>query len=147
MQRPGLPELALPDQRVQRSPGHEVHRAAEQLGQVVGEVVDLPAEPGSGPRLVQQIDVAPGHLLAPRHRAEDVQRRDPVAPADLVGPSPVDRAEQLPSSGDVVQRATLLDRVAIIPYGARQGSYRRREHALILAVTVSVVAVRMRPGP
>ena len=51
---------------MQTAPGAEVDCAAEQFGQLVAEVGDLPAEPGTGREYVEQVEVAVRAFLAAR---------------------------------------------------------------------------------
>src|SRR5215211_9491560 len=68
-----LGQHLVADETVQAAPGAQVDRAAEQFGQLVAEVGDLPAEPGTGREYVEQVEVAVRAFLAARYRAEHGQ--------------------------------------------------------------------------
>src|SRR5512135_1598382 len=78
IERSRLFQDGLGEQRMQGNAGHQVDGAAEDLRQLVREVVDLPPEPGAGPQRVKQVEVARRRGIATSHRAEDGQGGDAV---------------------------------------------------------------------
>lgn len=70
--------------------GDEIHRSAEQPPQFRLEILDLPTQRCPGSQLVQQVDVALFVAVASRHRTEDLESRDAVAPAQLIEPLHID---------------------------------------------------------
>jgi hypothetical protein len=73
-----------PESRVDRPPRYEVDRPTEQGRQLIGEVVDLPAEASTWHCVVQQVEVAAGPVIAPGDGAEKKQDRDPVSAAEHI---------------------------------------------------------------
>lgn len=62
---------------------HEVHRAIEQPGELVLELVDREPEVGAWHEHVEQIDIARLARFAPGNRAEYRKLRHAVPPAQL----------------------------------------------------------------
>jgi hypothetical protein len=67
---------------VQRAQGYQVNPVAEQAGQFVGELLDFPAQPPTGPQRVEDVDVAVWLRVTAGARAEHLQLGDPVPVAD-----------------------------------------------------------------
>jgi hypothetical protein len=57
---------------------HKIGLPTEQLGQLIGEVLDVPSQPTPRQQRLQHVDVAVGPLLAADPRAEDLQLGDTV---------------------------------------------------------------------
>ena len=67
----GLGQHRLAQQRVQAAHRQQVDRAAEKLAQLVGELLDLPAQPVPGLKGVKNVEVAVGPRRAPGAGTED----------------------------------------------------------------------------
>jgi len=61
----GLGQHRLAQQRVQAAHRQQVDRAAEKLAQLVGELLDLPAQPVPGLEGVKNVEVAVGRAVPP----------------------------------------------------------------------------------
>ena len=69
---------------MKRGGGDQVDGPAENGGEFVGELLDLPAEPVAGPQLVEHVNVAVWGGGPAGDGAEDTQPSDPV-PGTHVG--------------------------------------------------------------
>lgn len=68
---------------VKRVPRDEIDVPAEDHRQLVGEILDVPAQACTRLQLEKEIDIALRSRLAAAGRAENLQPRNPVPPADL----------------------------------------------------------------
>ena len=69
---------------------HQVDWAAEDLCQLIRELVDFPPEPASGPECVEDVDIAVRPLDATGAGAEDPQLGNPVPLAGFSQAGPAD---------------------------------------------------------
>jgi len=90
MQQPSFRQDRVAEPRVQRVARDEIHRTADRGREVVGEVLDLPAQPSPWCQVVEQIDIAVAALLTSVDRAEHLEACHAVASADLRDPLEVD---------------------------------------------------------
>jgi hypothetical protein len=67
---------------VERAGGDEVDGPAEQVGELVGELLDVPTQPSAGSKGVEDVEVAVGARGPAGLRAEQVEFGDPVPVAD-----------------------------------------------------------------
>ncbi len=67
------------NQWVQCLPRHQVDGAPEQVGKILRQVLDLPAERSPLSEFVEKIDIASWAILSTSDRTEDVEACNPKA--------------------------------------------------------------------
>ena len=65
-------------------PRHQVDGAPEQVGKILRQVLDLPAERSPLSEFVEKIDIASWAILSTSDRTEDVESCDPKATTQRV---------------------------------------------------------------
>ena len=78
------------NQWAQCLPRHQVDGAPEQVGKILRQVLDLPAERSPLSKFVEKIDIASWAILSTSDRTEDVESCDPEATTQRVQSRSID---------------------------------------------------------